>query len=201
MAPLTTFQCWTMSWAWRHQKSLMVRLRSAARSVRSWRMSSCRRATCLSSSSCSWPCVAGQNPGDAPHSASVSCSAALGWMPCREAFAWYAAGAHAARASYRRIAAWSRFPLLGGPLLPRPTPPRRAVAAPPWQKGLADQEGAYPVPGRVERRGHVVGSAFRGPLEAAGLPALRGRVTQCSVLSALWPSWWWHPFRRWFCWR
>ena len=37
--------------------------------------------------------------GHAPRSTSVSWSATSEWMPCRVAFAWYAAGAHAARAS------------------------------------------------------------------------------------------------------
>ena len=66
MTPRTAFERWAMSGAWRRQKSLMARLRSAARSARSWRMSSSRAAACLSSSSCSCPCVVGQNPGDAP---------------------------------------------------------------------------------------------------------------------------------------
>ena len=39
----------------------------------------------LSSSSCSWPCVAGRNPGDAPRSSSASRSAASDRMPCRRA--------------------------------------------------------------------------------------------------------------------
>ena len=99
MAPHKAFHRWAMSWAWRRQKSLMARLRSAARSARNWRMSSSRAAACLSSSSCSWFCVAGGNPGDSPRSSSVSRSTASEWMPCRAAFAWYAAGAHAARAS------------------------------------------------------------------------------------------------------
>ena len=99
MAPRTAFHRWATSWAWRRQKSLMARLRSAARSARKWRMSSSRAAACLSSSSCSWPCVAGRNPGDAPRSSSASRCAASDWMPCRAASAWYAAGAHAARVS------------------------------------------------------------------------------------------------------
>ena len=110
----TAFHRWTMSWAWQRQKSLMARLPWAARSVRRWRMSSSRAAACPSKSSCSWPCVAGWNPTNAPLSASVSRSAALEWTPWQAAFAWYAAGANAARALYRRIAAWSRFPLSGG---------------------------------------------------------------------------------------
>ena len=89
----------------------MAPLRSAARSVRVWRMSSSRAAACLSSSSCSWPYVAGRNPGHAPLSASVSQSAASQWMPCLAAFVRNAAGAQAARMSYRRIAAWICFPL------------------------------------------------------------------------------------------
>ena len=87
IAPRTAFQRWAMSWAWRCQKSLMARLRSAAKSAHKWRMSSSRAAACLSSSSCSLPCVAGLNPGDAPRSSSVSGSAASEWMPCRAAFA------------------------------------------------------------------------------------------------------------------
>ena len=35
MAPRTAFHRWAMSGAWRRQKSLMARLRSAARSARS----------------------------------------------------------------------------------------------------------------------------------------------------------------------
>ena len=50
----------------------------------------------------------------------------------------------------------------------------------PRQKGLIDKQGVHPVPGRVERGGHVLHAACRGLLEAAGLPAraevLRGRV-------------------------
>ena len=99
MAPRTAIHRWAMSGAWRRQKSLMARLRSAARSARSWRMSSSKGAACLSSSSCSWPCVAGRNPGDAPRSLSASQSAAWDRMPCRAASAWYAAGAQAARVS------------------------------------------------------------------------------------------------------
>ena len=99
MAPRTAFHGWAMSGAWRRPKSLMARLPSAARSARSWRMSSSRAAACLSSSSCSWPCVVGRNPGDAPRSSSASWSAASDRMPCRAASAWYAAGAHAARVS------------------------------------------------------------------------------------------------------
>ena len=99
MAPRTAFHRWAMSGAWRRQKSLMARLRSAARSVRSWRMSSSRAAACFSSSSCSWPCVAGRNLGDAPCSYSASQSATSDRMPCRAASAWYAAGTHAARVS------------------------------------------------------------------------------------------------------
>ena len=91
MAPRTAFHRWALSGAWRRQKSLMARLRSTAKSARSWRMSSSRAAACLSSSSCSWPCVVGRNPGDALHSSSA--------MPCRAASAWYAAGAHATRVS------------------------------------------------------------------------------------------------------
>ena len=53
MAPRTAFHLWAMSWAWRRQKSLMARLRLAARSARKWRMSSLRVGACLSSSSCS----------------------------------------------------------------------------------------------------------------------------------------------------
>ena len=59
MATRTAFYRWAMSGAWRRQKSLMVRLRSAAKSARSWRMSPSRAAACLSSSSCSCPCVVG----------------------------------------------------------------------------------------------------------------------------------------------
>ena len=99
MAPGTAFHRWAMSGVWRRQKSLMARLRSAATSARSWRMSSSRAAACLSSSSCSWPCVVRRNPGDAPRSSSASRSAASDRMPCRAASAWYAAGAHAARVS------------------------------------------------------------------------------------------------------
>ena len=50
----------------------------------------------------------------------------------------------------------------------------------PRQEGLIDQEGVHPVPGRVERGGHVLRAARRGPPETPGLPArsevLRGRV-------------------------
>ena len=50
----------------------------------------------------------------------------------------------------------------------------------PRQEGLVDQEGVHSVPGRVERGGHVLLAACRGPPETAGLPArsevLRGRV-------------------------
>ena len=50
----------------------------------------------------------------------------------------------------------------------------------PRQEGLVDQEGDHPVPGRLERGGHVLRAACRGPPEAAGPPArsevLRGRV-------------------------
>ena len=99
MAPRTAFHRWAMSWAWRRQKSLMARLRSGAKSVRKWRMSSLRAAACLSSSSYSWPCVVGWNLGDAPRSSSVSRSAASDRMPCRAASARYATGAHAARVS------------------------------------------------------------------------------------------------------
>ena len=99
MAPRTAFHRWAMSGAWRRQKSLMARLRSAARSARSWRMCSSRAAACFSSSSCSWPCVVGRNPGDAPRSSSASRSAASDRMPCHAASGWYAAGAHAARVS------------------------------------------------------------------------------------------------------
>ena len=99
MAPRTAFHRCAMSGAWRRQKSLMARLRSAARSARSWRMSSSRGAAYLSSSSCSWPCVVGRNPGDTTRSSSVSRSAASDRMPCRAASAWYAAGAGAARVS------------------------------------------------------------------------------------------------------
>ena len=99
MAPSTAFHRWAMSGAWRRQKSLMARLRSAARSARSWWMSSSRAAACLSSSSCSWPCVVGRNPCDATRSSPASLSAASDWMPCRAASAWYAAGAHAAGVS------------------------------------------------------------------------------------------------------
>ena len=41
----------------------------------------------------------------------------------------------------------------------------------PRQEGLVDQEGVHPVPGRVERGGHVLLAACRGPPENAGLPA------------------------------
>ena len=99
MAPRTAFHRWAMSGAWRRQNSLMARLRSAARRARSWRMSSSRAAACLSSSSCSWPCVVGRNPGDTLCSSSVSRSAASDRMPCLAASAWYAAGARAARVS------------------------------------------------------------------------------------------------------
>ena len=54
MAPRTAFHRSAMSPAWWHQKSLMARLRSAARRARKWRMSSLRVAACFSSSSCSW---------------------------------------------------------------------------------------------------------------------------------------------------
>ena len=83
MAPRTAFHRWAVSGAWRRQKSLMARLRSSARSAQSWRMSSSRAAACLSSSSCSWPCVVEQNLGDAPRSSSASRSAASDRMPCR----------------------------------------------------------------------------------------------------------------------
>ena len=83
LAPRTAFHRWAMSRAWQRKKSLMARLRSAARSAWSWRMSSSRAATCLSSSSCSWRCVVGRNPGDAPRSSSASRSAASDRMPCR----------------------------------------------------------------------------------------------------------------------
>ena len=99
MAPRTAFHRWAMSGAWRRQKSLMARLRSAARSARSWRMSSSGAAACFSSSSCSWPCVAGRNPGNALRSSSASRSGASDQVPCRAASAWYAAGAHPARVS------------------------------------------------------------------------------------------------------
>ena len=99
MIPRTASQRWAMSGAWRRQKSLMARLRSAARSARSWRMSSSRAAACLSSSSCSWPCVVGRNLGDAPRSSSASRSAASDRKPCRAASAWYGAGAQSARVS------------------------------------------------------------------------------------------------------
>ena len=114
MAPRTALHHWTMSWAWWHQKSLMARWRSPARRARSCRISYSRAAACLSSSSCSWRCVTGLNPRDAARSASVSLSAASEPMPCLAACAWYAAGGHALRASYRIFAAWSRFPLSGG---------------------------------------------------------------------------------------
>ena len=91
MAPLTAFRRWTMSWAWRRQKVLMVWLRLAARSVQRWRMFSSRAGTCLSSCYSSWACVAGRNPGGASLSISVSRSAASEWTPCRAAFNWYAA--------------------------------------------------------------------------------------------------------------
>ena len=74
----------------------MARLRSAARSARSWRMAFSTAAACISSSSCSWPCVAGRNSCDAPLSPSVSRSAASELTPCPAAFALYTAGAHAA---------------------------------------------------------------------------------------------------------
>ena len=99
MVPRTAFHRSAMSGAWQHQKSLMARLRLAARSGRSWRMSSSRAAACLCSTSYSWPCVAGRNTGDAPRSSSVSRSAASDRMPCRAVSAWYAAGAHTARVS------------------------------------------------------------------------------------------------------
>ena len=99
MAPRTAFHRWAMSGAWRRQNSLIARLRSAARSARSWRMSSSRAAAGLYSSSCSWPCVVGRHPGDAPRSSSARQSAASDRMPCRAASARYAAGAHAARVS------------------------------------------------------------------------------------------------------
>ena len=99
MGPRKAFHRWAMSGAWRRQKSLMVRLRSAARSARTWRMSSPRAVACISSSSCSWPCVVGRNPGDAPRSSSASRIAASDRMPCRAASAWYTAGARAARVS------------------------------------------------------------------------------------------------------
>ena len=99
MAPRTAFHRWAMSGAWRRQKSLMARLRSPARNARSWRMSSPRAAACLSSSSCSWPCVVGRHPGDAPGSSFASQIAASDRTPCRAASAWYAAGVHAAMVS------------------------------------------------------------------------------------------------------
>ena len=58
--------------------------------------------------------MAGWNSSEAFHRASANRSAASEWTPCRAAFVWYAAGPHSARASYRRIAAWSRTPLSGG---------------------------------------------------------------------------------------
>ena len=99
MPSRTAFHRSAMSGASRRQKSLMARLRSAARSARGWGMSSSRAAACLSSSSCSWPCVVGRGPGDAPRSSSSSRSAASDQMPCRAVSAWYDAGAHAARVS------------------------------------------------------------------------------------------------------
>ena len=114
MASLTAFHRWTMSWAWRRHRSLMARLRWAARSARNRGMSSSRAAACLPNSFCSWFCVAGGILGNAPLSASVSRSAGSEWTPCRAAFAWYAAGARAARASYRRNASRSCFPVFGG---------------------------------------------------------------------------------------
>ena len=111
--------------------ALAVGVRSAGR----WQMSSSRATACLSSSSCSWPCVAGPNPGDAPLSASVNRSAASEWTPCRAAFAWKAASAHAAGASSRRIAPWGRFPLSGRPLPSGSTRPGTSVGAPPRAPG------------------------------------------------------------------
>ena len=50
----------------------------------------------------------------------------------------------------------------------------------PWQEGLVYQDGVPPVSGRMERAGHVLQAARRGPLETKGLPAraevLRGQV-------------------------
>ena len=50
----------------------------------------------------------------------------------------------------------------------------------PRQEGLVDQKGVHPVLRRVERGGHVLHAACRGPLEDAGPPArtevLHGRV-------------------------
>ena len=101
MAPRTASHRLAMCWAWRRRESLMARFRSAgsSRSARRWRRCSSRVAACVSSSSCSWLCVAGRNPVDAPRSSSVSQSTALVWIPCRGASAWYTAGAHAARVS------------------------------------------------------------------------------------------------------
>ena len=76
-------------------------------------MSSSRAVACCCTSSRSWSCVVGRCPGDASRSASARQNDASDWKPCWAALAWYAAGAHAAKALYRRIAAWNCFPLLG----------------------------------------------------------------------------------------
>ena len=64
--------------------------------------------------SCSWPCVEGRNPSEATRGASASLNASSELIRCLAAVVWYAAGTHAARVSYQRIAAWSCFPLSGG---------------------------------------------------------------------------------------
>ena len=52
-----------------------------------------------------------------------------------------------------------------------------------WQEELVDQEDVHPVPGRVERWGHVLYSACRCALEAAGLPA-RAEVLRAGLVLA-----------------
>ena len=51
----------------------------------------------------------------------------------------------------------------------------------PRQEGLVDQEGVHPVPGRVERGGHLLLAARRGPPETAGLPA-RSEVLRAGLV-------------------
>ena len=55
-----------------------------------------------------------------------------------------------------------------------------AILQGPRPEGLVDQEGVHPVPGRVERGGHVIDAACCGPPEAAGLPA-HAEVLCCQV--------------------
>ena len=59
----------------------------------------------------------------------------------------------------------------------------------PRQEGLVDQEGVHPVPGRVERGGHLLHAACCGSPE-------NGRPLS-PLGCALWPGWFWHPCRCW----